>query len=386
MKGGSPLAGSNFKNKYKERVKKRTEEASTVRKIVAIIVTVFILVITIGGLSGYFYVKSALEPVDPDDDTAKDVEIPLGSSTSEIASILEENNIIKNDLIFRFYTKFNNESGFQAGDYQFTQSMKLDEVIETLKSGKLVKEPAFKVTVPEGQTLEQIAAIYAEQTDFTKEEFMKKVNDEAFVKQLIKQYPDLLSKEILKDKIRYPLEGYLFAATYPYYVDNPTIEQIVNEMLEQTQKVVLPYKDQLQKIDAFKDKENVIHEAVTMASLLENEARTAKSRKMIASVFYNRLQKEMPLQTDPTVAYAHGEHLKRTMYDDLEIDSPYNTYEYPGLPIGPISNFNKNALEAVANPSETDYLYFLADSNGEIHYAKTLEKHNEYKQKYISDS
>ncbi|ARI79161.1 hypothetical protein HM131_09045 [Halobacillus mangrovi] len=377
MKGGSPLSDSNFKDKYKERLEKRKEEASTVRKIVAIILTVLILVIVVGGLSGYFYVKSALEPVDPDDDSAKNVKIPLGSSTSQIAGILEENDIIKNDLIFRFYTKFNNESGFQAGNYQFTSSMSFSEIIETLKTGKLVKEPAFKVSVPEGKTLDQIAGIFAEKTDFTKKEFMDKVNDKEYVKQLIEEHPELLTEEILKEDIRYPLEGYLFAATYPFYVDNPTIEQIIDEMLSKTKNVVLPYKDELQKQDL------TIHQGVTMASLVENEARTAASRKKIAEVFYNRLDEEMPLQTDPTVLYAHGEHKERVLYEDLEIESPYNTYYIKGLPVGPISNFNKNSMEAVANPDDNEFLYFLA-SDGEIYYSKTLKEHNKKKQKYIS--
>ncbi|KHE70628.1 endolytic transglycosylase MltG [Halobacillus sp. BBL2006] len=380
------MSESNFKNKYKERLQKRTEEASTVRKIVAIILTVLILVIVVGGLSGYFYVKSALEPVDPDDNNAKDVTIPLGSSTSQIAGILEENDIIKNDLIFRFYTKFNNESGFQAGDYQFTSSMSLDEIIETLKTGKLVKKPAFKVAVPEGKDLEQIAGIFAEKTDFTKKEFMDKVNDEEYVKQLIEKHPDLLSDVILQEDIRYPLEGYLFAATYPFYIDNPTIEQIVETMLEQTEKVVLPYKDDLSKLKAFEDEDEkqVIHKAVTMASLVENEARTAESRKMIAEVFYNRLDEGMPLQTDPTVLYAHGEHKERVLYEDLEIENPYNTYYVDELPVGPISNFNKNSIEAAAKPADHDYLYFLADADGEIHYAETLKEHNKLKEKYIT--
>ncbi|MBH0229962.1 endolytic transglycosylase MltG [Halobacillus yeomjeoni] len=375
------MSESNFKNNYRERLKKRTEEAGTVRKIVAIILTALILVLIIGGLSGYFYIKSALEPVDPGDDSAKNIEIPLGSSTSQIASILEQNEIIKNDLVFRFYTKFNNESGFQAGNYQFTQSMTLDEIIESLKSGKLVKAPAFKVTVPEGKTLEQIAEIYAEETEFTKEEFMEKVNDEKYVKKLIEKYPELLNEEeILAEDVRYPLEGYLFAATYPFYIDNPSIEQIVDMMVKKTDEVVRPYKDDLLK------QKNIetVHDAVTMASLLENEARTKEDRKKIARVFYNRFEEGMPLQTDPTVLYALGKHKEKVLYKDLEVESPYNTYYVEGLPVGPISNFNKNALVAAANPAgDENNLYFLADSEGNIYYAETLKEHNKLKEKHI---
>lgn len=378
MEGGRPLSDSNFKDKYKNRLKQRTEEASTVRKIVATILTTIVVVLVVGGVSGFLYVKSALEPVDPDDNSQQNVEIPLGSSTSQIASILEDNDIIKNDLIFRFYTKFNNETGFQAGDYQFTQSMKLSEIIETLKTGRLVKEPVFNITVPEGQSLDQVAAIYADELGFTKEEFMNKVNDEAYIKQLMSEHSALLSDEILQEGIRYPLEGYLFAATYPYYVDDPSIDQIVTKMLRKTESVVLPYKDALDASGLS------IHQGVTMASLVENEARTEENRKKIAGVFYNRLDEQMPLQTDPTVLYALGEHKDRVLYEDLEVQSPYNTYVIQGLPVGPISNFNANSIKAAAHPADIPFYYFLADSDGNIHYAETLEKHNKLKEKYIT--
>ncbi|WP_226583259.1 endolytic transglycosylase MltG [Halobacillus litoralis] len=374
------MSNSDFKTQYKKRLKNRIEEASKVRKIVAVILTVFTLVLVIGGLSGYFYVKSALEPVDPGNNKQVDVEIPMGSSTSGIAKILEENDIIKNDMIFRFYTKFKNESGFQAGSYQFTSSMTLDEVIESLKTGKLVKAPAVEVTVQEGLDLEEIADIYAEKFAFTSEEFMDKVNDEEYVKTLMEQYPKLLTEDILQEEIRYPLEGYLYAAKYPFYIEDPSIDKIVKEMLDKTQSVVLPYLNDLEGLENVKN----VHDLVTMASLLENEARTAESRQKIAGVFYNRFGEDMPLQTDPTVLYAKGEHQEKVYYKDLEIESPYNTYHVKGLPVGPISNFNKNALEAAVKPVEHDHLYFLADSEGEIHYADTLQEHNKLKEKYIN--
>ncbi|MFZ0370304.1 MAG: endolytic transglycosylase MltG, partial [Halobacillus sp.] len=306
-------------------------------------------------------------------------------STSQIAGILEKNGIIKNDLIFRFYTKFNNESGFQAGEYQLTSSMKLNEIIDSLQSGKLIKDPAFKVTIPEGRTLDQIAGTLAKKSQFTKDEFLTKVNDKEYVKELMEQYPGLLTEEILNEEIKYPLEGYLFASTYPIYVEDPTIDQIVHKMLDQTKEVVLPYKEQLTQLDILNE-DMTVHDLMTMASLLENEARTSENRKKIASVFYNRLEEEMPLQTDPTVLYALGEHKDRVLYEDLEVDSPYNTYEEEGLPPGPISNFNENALKAVVQPADTEFLYFLADDEGNIYYSKTLENHNEKKNKYINNN
>src|SRR5690625_977121 len=132
----------------------RSKEARTVRKIVAIIITSLVLTFLVGGISGYMYIKSALEPVDPDNDEEIEVTIPIGSSTSNIASILEENNIIKDARVFRFYIKFKNMSDFQAGDYTFSQAYTFDDIIETLKSGKVLEDPIHVVTIPEGKTIE----------------------------------------------------------------------------------------------------------------------------------------------------------------------------------------------------------------------------------------
>ena len=126
-----------------------------------------------------------------------------------------------------------------------------------------------------------------------------------------------------------------------------------------------------------------VHELLTMASLIEKEATEQADRKMIAGVFYNRLEIGMPLQTDPTVQYAHGVHKERVYYKDLEIDDPYNTYKYPGLTPGPISNAGVTSIEAALYPEETDYLYFLATRSGEILYSHTLAEHNEKKAKYL---
>ncbi|GGF07280.1 endolytic murein transglycosylase [Halobacillus andaensis] len=370
---------SDFKKSYKERLKNRSEEASKVRKIVAIVLAVLAVLLIIALISGYLYIKSSLQPVDPDDESQINVEVPIGSSTSQIASILKENDVIKNELIFRFYTKFKNETGFQAGDYSFTASMTLDEIIESLKTGKIVKEPAVRVTIPEGRNLEQIAEIYAEEFDFTEEEFLEQANDEEYINQLMEDYPTLLSDEVLNEDIRYPLEGYLFATTYDYFVEDPTIEQIIEEMVSRTEATVLERSEEIEESDL------TIHEILTMASLVENEAPNEDSRKDIAGVFYNRLDEDMMLQTDPTVLYALGEHKDRVLFEDLEVDSPYNTYQNKGLPVGPISSFNVNSLEATFNPSDNEYLYFLANSEGEIFYAEDFEEHKELREEHIDN-
>ncbi|MCP3030402.1 endolytic transglycosylase MltG [Halobacillus sp. A1] len=368
---------SGYKKGHKERLKNRRKEAGTVRKIVMIVLAAIGIGLIVSLIAGYLYIKSSIEPVDPNDESNVDVDIPLGSSTSEIAAILENEDVIKSAIIFRLYTKFNNETGFQAGSYSFSASMTLDEVIESLQTGK-TKGAAVRITIPEGRNMEQIAEIYSEKLEFTEEEFLNKVNDEDYLNELIEDHPSLLTDDILQEDIRYPLEGYLFAGTYDYDVEDPTIEEIVEVMVSRTEGEVMEYGDEIE------DSDMSIHEVITMASLVENEAPNEESRREIAGVFYNRLNEDMMLQTDPTVLYALGEHKDRVLYEDLEVESPYNTYQNKGLPVGPISSFNINSLQAVFNPVESDYLYFLANSEGEIFYSETLEEHNELKEEHIS--
>ncbi|MRH43034.1 endolytic transglycosylase MltG [Aquibacillus halophilus] len=352
----------------KDRLYQRSDEARIVRRIVAVALIVITILIAIGANYGYSYIKTALEPVNKEDDSTISVEIPMGSSSSQIASILEENGIINNSIVYRFYIKFKNATEFQAGEYQLSPSMTLQEVTDSLQTGKILKEPVFSVTIPEGKTIEEIAGIYAEKANVDKDEFIETVENKEYIEELIAAYPTILSEEVLDPEIKTPLEGYLFAATYQFYEENPSIKSIVNSMLQKTEDVVTQYLGSVKE-------DWTIHEVITMASLVEKEARTEEERKVIAGVFYNRLAEDMMLQTDPTVAYAQGEHLERTLYEHLEIDSPYNTYQIVGLPIGPISNFGENSLVAVLEPEETEYMYFVAAPDGEIYYSSTYDEH-----------
>ncbi|GAA0442777.1 endolytic transglycosylase MltG [Lentibacillus halophilus] len=364
-------------NNDKDNPVTKRDDAGIVRRIAAFIIIAFILIFIICGISGLWYIKSALEPVDPESDKDVSVDIPLGSSTSDIASLLEEKGIIKNSTIFRFYLKFKNESEFQAGDYTLSPSMEIDELVKVLKKGKVLKEPMYSVTIPEGKTIKEMASIYAAALPFSKEAFLNKVNDPHYMDNLINTHPDILSNAILDPQIRTPLEGYLFAATYNFYSKEPGVEKVVSKMLEKTAKVVKP------RLDDIASRDLTVHKALTMASIVQKEARSKKQRRKIAGVFYNRLEKDMPLQTDPTVLYALGEHKEKVLLEDLEVESPYNTYHVDTLPAGPIANFSKTSFNAAINPENTDYIYFLHDDKGNIHYAKTRKKHKQLKAQYI---
>ena len=227
--------------------------------------------------------------------------------------------------------------------------------------------------------LKEIAQIIAKSVNKPEKEVFNQLNDKALIKTMMAKYPDLLTNEILNLNIKYPLEGYLYPATYSFYKKNPSIEDIVLEMLDKTQKVLAAFTQER------KEKKQTIHQLLTMASLIEEEATAKADRGKIASVFYNRINKGMPLQTDPTVLYAEGRHKEKVYYQDLEVSSPYNTYKNTGLPPGPISNAGIISIEAALHPDKTDFLYFLATPDGRIIFTKTLAEHNQEKAKYISN-
>lgn len=373
------MTKKNKDSKFKKNLYERAQEARTVRKIVLIIVLALILIFVVGSISGYIYIKSSLKPADPDNTEKIDVDIPMGSSASNIAKILKENEMIKNALTFRLYVKFKNVSDFQAGEYKFTKSMSVDEILESLERGRVIKDPVYSITIPEGKNIQEIAEILAEHLPIEEEAFLDKVNDPDYIETLIDAYPELLTEDILDSEIRAPLEGYLYAATYDFYYEDTEIEEVVDKMLTKTQEVIEPYLDDIE------DHDLSVHEGVTFASLVEKEASKEEQRNKIAGLFYNRLGEGMKLQTDPTVLYALEEHKGKVLEEDLEVDSPYNTYQVDTLPVGPISNFAESSLEATVEPEDSDYLYFLHDKEGDIHFSETYDEHIEEKEKYIDE-
>ena len=372
----------NEKNWKKEQMKlkllERQNEAKVVRKIVGVSLVVVILLMALIGLGGYFYISSALKPVDPENKEAIKVEIPRGSGISLISQTLEDNGVVKNAKVFKYYVKFKNESGFQAGTYSLAPSMTLQEIIDIIKSGRVAE--TYRITIPEGRDLEQISEIIAEKTGKESKDVLAVLNKNEFIKEMMNTYPELLTNEILAKDIRYPLEGYLYPATYSFYEEDPTIESIVSQMIKKSNDIFAKYKEEMAK------GKWTPHALLTMASLIEEEATEKVDRDKISAVFRNRIEKDMPLQTDPTVLYALGEHKDRVTYKDLEVDSPYNLYKHKGLTPGPIANAGETSIQAALNPADIDDLYFLATKSGEVLFNKTLEEHNKDKAEHITNN
>lgn len=361
-------------------LKQRANDAKIVRKVVFILLSIFILSFIFIGTFGYFYVKSGIGPVAEDSKEEVEIEIPLGSSTSDIAEILADNGLIKNSTLFRFYIKFKNYADFQAGDYTLSPAMSLHEILEELQHGKVMEEPLFRVTIPEGKTVEQIATIFSKQMNFTEEEFIDTARSSSFIENMIGKYPNLLSKEVLNEDLYMPLEGYLFASTYDIFDEELTAEQVIESMIERTNDILE------EKIELIEESDYTIHEILTLASVIEREAKFPEDRPKVAQVYFNRLENGMKLQSDITAFYGlkNIEHKAVVTYDDLEVSTPYNTYKIDGLPIGPIDSPSEDSIDAVLAPEGEEFtkLYYFSRPNGETFYADTLEEHEQIKQKY----
>ena len=358
----------------------RRKEDRVVRKIVYILTVGILIVAGILAISGYNYVSAGLKPLDKNDKKLVQVEVPSGSSNRQIGDILEEGEVIRDGMVFNFYTKFKNLTNFQAGYYQFSPNMTLDQISKELQQGGSAEplDDASKLTVPEGYDVDKIASLVAKKTDFKKEDFIKVMKDDKFFDQLKAQYPDLLTDAGNAKDVRYRLEGYLFPATYNVH-KNRSLEDLVTQMVDTTNQILTPYYSQI------KEKGLNVQEVMTLASLVEKEGVTQSDRKKIAQVFFNRIEAQMPLQSDISILYALGEHKEVVTIKDTEVDSPYNLYTNTGFGPGPFDNPSQEAILAVLDPTENDYIYFVADiSTGKVYYAKTYEEHMELVEKYVN--
>ena len=363
-------------------------------RFVRFLVTLLILLalLGVGGFYGYRYAESALQPIDPSSKQYVKVQIPEGANSQEIGSILEKSGLIKHSLLFTAYVKYKNYSDLKSGYYNLQKSMSTEDLIKALQKGG-TPEPQEVVyanlTIPEGFTLEQIAQTVAQlQGEFkeplTAEAFMAKVQDENFIAQEVAKYPKLLESLPAKDSgVRYRLEGYLFPATYTIK-ESTTIESLIDEMLATMDKNLSPH------YATIKEKNLTVNELLTIASLVEKEGAKTEDRKLIAGVFYNRLNLGMPLQSNIAILYAEGKlGQKISLADDVAIDtaidSPYNVYTNIGLMPGPVDSPSLDAIESSINQTKSDNLFFVANvQDGKVYFAATKEEHDKNVEEHIN--
>lgn len=352
------------------------------------VIGIIVVVMVALAIMAYIYFVNQTSPVDENNTETQTVVIEIGTPTDVLAAQLEDEGLIANAFFFEYFLDLNNYANYQAGEYELSPSMDFETIAQTIATGTVYQEVLFRVTIPEGFTLEQIADTWSNELPLSASEFVEQASDEEYLMELIDDYPDMLTTEILGEDIKFPLEGYLFPATYDVVEEDPSADTLIRQMLDATYNnsfSIFASTDSYSLTIAGEREERSFHEFLTLASIIEREATSLADRSMIASVFINRmaLNPSMPLQTDPTVLYALGEHRDQVLYEDLEVQDPYNTYQNVGLPPGPISNPGVQSVQSTLNPSNTDYYYFLADAEGNNHFAETYEQHLENRALYI---
>lgn len=291
------------------------------------------------------------------------ITIEQGASAQEIAQVLKENGLIKSEKIFLFRAKMSDDGDkMNYGTFVLNTGMCIPDIIETLANTAYQKE-SVTFAVPEGYSVEQIAARAESLSLCTAEEFLAALSDE-YEYSFLKDIPEGAD-------VKYALQGFLFPKTYEFFTD-ASPHDMVDTMLSQFEKEYKSVEGSL-KLS--------FYETITLASLIEREALLDEERPRIAGVLYNRLNKGMRLQIDASVVYAITDgayDVNRVMYSDLEIDSPYNTYKVSGLPSGPICNPGLVSINAAINPESHNYLYYHTDTkknDGSHIFTETYEEH-----------
>ena len=286
------------------------------------------------------------------------VTIPSGSTFTTAVDSLSGAGLISSPRIFRAYASARRrDRSLKAGTYIFNRGASWNEVLDALTRGKGL---VHTVTIPEGFALSTIAPLLGRALSIPPESVVAAASDSALRHRLDIPTPTL--------------EGYLFPDTYTF-TEGTSARDAVRALVGQFEKVWKPEWDaQLQALAMSR------HDVMTLASIIEKEARLAEERPVISAVYHNRLKLGMLLQADPTVQYALGRHVDRVLYKDLEVDSRYNTYKHPGLPPGPIASPGEASIEAALYPANVPYLYFVAHPDGHHEFRQTYAEHNEARQ------
>jgi len=319
------------------------------KKLSFLIVMLFLV---IGGIAAWWV--TAIAPVDVSDKSTKLFVVNRGEGVKEIATNLKSKNLINNSVAFFLLIKQLGLDGkIQAGDFRLSKSMNMQIIAETLTKGSL----DVWVTFPEGVRAEEIADI---------------------LKGNITSFDDSWRIELDKH------EGYLFPDTY-LIPNDATVDQVVTILTNN-------FTNKYETLNGIRKNKYTQDQLVTIASMVEREARFADDRPLVASVIFNRLEIGMALNIDSTIQYALGYQpnqktwWKRSLsLSDLKMRSDYNTYTNPGLPPTPISNPGLDVLQAVVNAPDTNYMYYVSDKAGHNHYATTLQQHNANIQKYLNN-
>jgi UPF0755 protein len=316
---------------------------------------VLFVLLALGGAAGWLY-WSLYIPYQSFQTPGVFVDVPKGASERSISRLLAQQGVVRSQWAFDALCRFRSRRTLEAGEYYFDHAQTAFAVFDTLAEGRVYE---ISVTVPEGFNTFQIADLLESKGLATHDAFLAAVADPSPIRDLAPDAPNV--------------EGFLFPATYQF-PRHVTPFQIIAAMTDHFRTEW----NALTSIDPLTNGHTPL-QAITLASLVESETPKPDERPIIAGVFLSRLSKRMPLQCDPTVVYAleRKDAYKGSLtIPDLRVDSPYNTYRYPGLPPGPIANPGETSLRAALHPATVDFLYFVADTQGGHLFARTLAEHN----------
>lgn len=345
----------------RSRRNSRRKKKNSNIKIVFIFILLFIIALSVAGCSLFSPPRSEGEVT---------ISIEEGTSLNQIAETLKENEIIKSTLSFRIYSSiFSDSSQFKAGNYTINKPMGLGDLTDLLVGG--TNALGIKITIPEGFVMTQIATLLEENGLIDRDRFLQLVEEGNF------------DYEFLNfDKpsgIRYKLEGFIYPETY-FISESADEETIIKTFLDEFNNQVWS------KLEGANTNGLTPYQILTLSSIIEKEAVVDEERSTIASVFYNRLDDEMRLESCATVQYALGREQFATVVtiEETQLESPFNTYKYSGLPPGPIANPGLKSIEAAIEPDNTDYLFFVAKGDGSHHFSRTYEEHLEAQNQYMN--
>lgn len=310
-----------------------------------------------------------LSPVSKNSEEKKII-IPSGSSFSDIALILKDENLIKNEKFFKLYLKFKKVNNIYAASYYLRPNMNIEAIVNTLLEGGQ-NENEIEITFREGLNYRNIATIIANNTNNTYNDVLNVLKDEDYINSLIEEYW-FLTNDIKQGGIYYSLEGYLFPNTYRFNSKDVTVKEVFKIMLDQTEKVLGNYKETIT------NSKYSVHKLITLASITQSEGYNEDDFKNIASVFYNRMNSGMSLGSCVTSYYgAKKEMTEELLMKEINGKNPYNTRGTYAVsfPIGPISNPGVKAIEAVVSPITTKYYFFVSDKNHTLYFTKTNSEH-----------
>ena len=348
----SDLEPEEAKPARKNSLRMRAEERRRLMRIRLLVAVIAVLIILAAGI------RSAFQPVGEGSPVVK-VAVERGKGVGGIGEALEKSGVIRSAAAFQVYVRWHGAgSRLRAGRYSLSGRMSLARILQLLEAGPGHGD-RLRVTIPEGYTLTQIAEALEETG----------ICDATAFREFTSKPGAWTGWDVGFTLPTGTLEGYLYPDTYDFLAHTAP-EEIVKEMvLNFSHRFVRP------KEQEFAATGHSLHEIVTLASLIEREARIPADRPRIAGVLENRLKKGMKLEIDATVLYALGHHKDRVFYKDLEVDSPYNTYRNLGLPPGPIASPGLASLEAALHPESSDYLYYVAQPNGAHVFTRTRAEH-----------